>query len=179
VLILRDVLGFHTREVADMLDSTEDSVKSALRHARATLRRTLPDPRERDAPPPPNSRIEEEIVERLSRAYETGDVDAIVGLLTDDALLSIPQTRHEYHGRELCGRFLKALAFRDHPTYRLVATRANGQPAFGIYLRDPHVPIYHSNGLLVLTLAGDRISGMTRFGSSVLAHFGLPRTLPD
>jgi RNA polymerase sigma-70 factor (ECF subfamily) len=179
VLILRDVLGFRTREVADILDSTEGSVKSALRHARATLRRTLPDRREQYAPPPPHSQIEEAIVERLSRAYETGDVDAIIALLTDDASLSIPQTAHDYQGRELCGRFLKALAFRDHPTYRLVATRANGQPAFGIYLREPHAPLYHSNGLLVLTLAGDRISAMTRFGSSVLAHFGLPRTLPD
>jgi RNA polymerase sigma-70 factor (ECF subfamily) len=93
-------------------------------------------------------------------------------------LLSIPPTAHEYQGRELCGRFLNALAFRDGATYRLVATRANGQPAFGIYLRDPHAPIYHSNGILVLTLAGERISAMTRFSSSVLAHFGLPRTLP-
>src|SRR5262249_45978477 len=89
VLILRDVLGFHTRGVADMLEATEHSVKSALRHGRATLRRTLPDTSERDAPPPPNSQIEAAIVERLTRAYETGDVDAIVALLTDDATLSI------------------------------------------------------------------------------------------
>jgi RNA polymerase sigma-70 factor (ECF subfamily) len=178
VLILRDVLGFHTREVADMLESSEDSVKSALRHGRATLRRTLPDRSERDAPPPPNSQIEQAIVERLTRAYETGDVDAIVALLTDDASLSIPQTAHEYQGREVCGRFLKALAFRGDPTYRLVPTRANGQPAFGIYLRDRHTPMYHSNGLMVITLAGERISAITRFGSHVLPHFGLPRTLP-
>jgi RNA polymerase sigma-70 factor (ECF subfamily) len=163
VLILRDVLGFHTQEVADMLESTEDSVKSALRHARTTLRRTLPDRTEQDAPPRPNSQIEKAIVEQL----------------TDDASLSIPQTAHEYHGRELCGRFLKAVAFRDGGTYRLIATRANGQPAFGIYLHDPHAPIYHANGLLVLTLAGERIRAMTRFDSSALPHFGLPRTLPD
>jgi RNA polymerase sigma-70 factor (ECF subfamily) len=179
VLILRDVLGFRTREVADTLDSTEDSVKSALRHARATLRRTLPDRSEQDAAPPPNSQIEEAIVERLSRAYETGNVNAIVALLTDDVLLSVPLADHEYQGRELCARFLKAVAFRNGQSYRLVATRANGQPAFGIYLRDPHAPIYHSNGLLVLTLAGEQISGITRFDSSVLRHFGLPRTLPD
>jgi RNA polymerase sigma-70 factor (ECF subfamily) len=179
VLILRDVLGFRTREVADMLHSTEDSVNSALRHARATLRGTLPERSEQDAPPAPNSQVEREIVDGLTRAYETGNVDAIVALLTDDALLSIPPVGHEYQGRELCAKFLKALAFRDRPIYRLVATRANGQPAFGIYLRDPHAPIYHSNGLLVLTLAGNRISAMTRFDSSVLPHFGLPRTLRD
>jgi RNA polymerase sigma-70 factor (ECF subfamily) len=179
VLILRDVLGFRSREVAEMLEATDDSVKSGLRHARATLRRTLPNRSERQAPPAPNSHIEQAIVDRLTRAYETGDVDAIVALLTTDASLSIPQTAHEYQGRELCGRFLKAVAFNDGRTYRLVATRANGQPALGIYLREPDAPIYRSNGLLVLTLAGNRISAMTRFGSSLLHHFGLPRTLPD
>ena len=64
-------------------------------------------------------------------------------------------------------------------TYRLVATRANGQPAFGAYVRDPHTTIAHAAGLLVLTLAGDRISALTRFDNSALPRFGLPRTLPD
>jgi hypothetical protein len=62
---------------------------------------------------------------------------------------------------------------------RLIATRANGQPGFGLYVRDPHAPVLHAIGLLVLTLAGDRICAMTRFDASVLAYFGLPRTLPD
>ncbi len=64
-------------------------------------------------------------------------------------------------------------------TYRLVATRADGQPAFGAYVRDPQANVAHAVGLLVLTLAGARISAMTRFDNSVLPRFGLPRTLPS
>jgi hypothetical protein len=71
------------------------------------------------------------------------------------------------------------VSFRQGRTYRLVATRANGQPAFGAYVRDPHVPVLHAMGLLVVTLAGERICVMTLFDKSVLARFGLPRTLPD
>jgi hypothetical protein len=75
-------------------------------------------------------------------------------------LLSVPPADHEYQGRELCPRFLKAVAFRNGQSYGLVATRANGQPAFGIYLRDPHAPIYDSNGLLVLTLPASRSAAL-------------------
>ena len=83
----------------------------------------------------------------------------------------------EYQGRDLAARFL-TLAFRRGRRHRLVPTRANGQPAFGLYVRDPHTPVLHANGLLVLTLAGDRISTITRFDTSVLPRFGLPRSLP-
>jgi len=71
------------------------------------------------------------------------------------------------------------VTFRQGRTYRLVATRANGQPAFGMYVRDPRAKIAHATGLLVVTLAAGRICAMTRFDKSVLPGFGLPRTLPD
>jgi hypothetical protein len=74
--------------------------------------------------------------------------------------------------------FLRAVVFAPGRRYRLVPVRANGQPAFGVYLRDPRTGVAHANGLLVLTLAEDQISAMTRFDNSVLAVFGLPRTLP-
>ena len=84
----------------------------------------------------------------------------------------------EFEGRELAARFL-TLAFRGRRhQFRLIPTRANGQPAFGVYVRDPHAPVLHANGLLVLTLTGDRISMITRFDTSVLPSFGLPRSLP-
>jgi len=90
----------------------------------------------------------------------------------------MPPIPLEYQGRDLADRFLTATAtWLERP--RLVATRANGQPAFGIYVRDPHAPVLHAIGLLVLTLAGDRISAVTRFETSMLAYFWLPRTLPD
>jgi RNA polymerase sigma-70 factor (ECF subfamily) len=106
-------------------------------------------------------------------------VDGIVALLTDDAWLTMPPLPLQYQGRELAARFLTATAFRPGWTSRLIATRANGQPAFGFYARDPQAGVSHAIGLLVLTLSGSRIRAMTRFDNSVLPRFGLPRTLPE
>ena len=178
VLILRDVLGFHAWEVAQVLDSTEESVTSALKRARATLQRRLPGSSEREQAPAPGSAAERELVERFTRAFEAKDVPGIVGLLTRDVWLTMPPIPLEYQGRGLAEQFLTATTIPlERP--RLVATRANGQPAFGIYVRDPRARIRHGLGLLVLTLADDRICAMTRFDTSMLASFGLPRILPD
>jgi RNA polymerase sigma-70 factor (ECF subfamily) len=153
VLLLRDVLGFPAREAAQVLGVTEESVTSALKRARATLR--APE----QAAQEPGSSAEKILVERLTAAYQSGDVDAIVALFTDDAWLRMPPMPLEYQGRELIGRFLRAVAFREGRTYRLAQTRANGQLAFEACLLGTGEP----NGLLVLTLAGSRISAMTRF----------------
>ena len=177
VLVLRDVLGFRAKEVAAMLEVSEDSVSSALKHARANLHRRLPSAA--DPPPVPNSASEREVVDRLTRAYETGDVGAVVAMLTDDVVFTAPLAAGAYKGRAVAGPFLRSALFRDGRTYRLIATRANGQPAFGLYLRDPVTDVAHANGMLVLTLAGSRISAMTRFDNSALPLFGLPRTLPE
>jgi RNA polymerase sigma-70 factor (TIGR02960 family) len=178
VLVLRDVLDFSANEVSQMLDSSEQSVTSALKRARATLARELPPSAQAEPPPPPDSREEQDLVARLTRAFEANDVDGIVALLTEDVWLRMPPVPLEYQGRELVGRFFAAVAYREDRRYRLVATRANGQPAFGVYRRDPAAGIVHANGLLVLTLAGNHVSVLTRFDNSVLARFGLPRTLP-
>ena len=129
------------------------------------------------APALPHSRAEAGLVDQLTRAFEAADVDGIVALLTDDAWLTMPPVPLEYQGRELCTRFFN-LVFALGRRYRLVATRANGQPAFGIYVFDPHAPVLHANGLIVITLAGERISRIDRFDNSVLPRFGLPRSLP-
>jgi RNA polymerase sigma-70 factor (TIGR02960 family) len=179
VLILRDVLGFHASEVAQILESTDESVTSALKRARATLRRRLPPSSERESPPAPDSAAEQELIKRLTRAYETGDVNELVALLSDDVLMTMPPIPLEYQGRELVTRFLTAFVFQPDTVFRLVATRANGQPAFGAYLRDPQAKVAHANGLLVFTLAHGQISAITRFDTSVLPRFGLPLTLPD
>ena len=175
-LILRDVLGFHAGEVAGILDTSEESVTSALKRARATLQRRYPPSGQREPPPPPGSAAEQDLVARLTRAFETADVAGIVAMLTEDAWLTMPPLPLEYQGRELAARFLSAV--RQGRTWRLVATRANGQPAFGFYVRDPQAGVCHALGLLVLTLSGSRICAMTRFDNSVLPRFGLPRTLP-
>lgn len=177
VLILRDVLDFSARDVAGVLDVTEQSVTSALKRARATLARELP-PGEEPRPAAPGSPEERELVDGLIRAFEAADVAGIVALLTEDVWLRMPPIPLQYQGRDLTARFFANIAFRRGRRYRMVPTRANGQPALGIYLRDPHAPITHAFGLFVLTLRADRISVITRFDNSALAHFGLPRTLP-
>jgi RNA polymerase sigma-70 factor (TIGR02960 family) len=177
VLVLRDVLGFHANEVADMLDSTVDSVNSALKRARASLQRRMPPTSHREPPPASDSTAEDVIVARFVRAWEAADLDALVALLTDDVFVSMPPMPFEYEGRDLAARFCASL-FGAGRRFDLVRTRANGQPAFAAYLRAP-TGIRHGIGLYVLTLTGDRICAMTRFDNSVLPSFGLPRTLPS
>ncbi|MFK4599417.1 sigma-70 family RNA polymerase sigma factor [Streptomyces pristinaespiralis] len=180
VLVLRDVLGFRAAEVADILGTTGNAVTSALKRARGALAHELPGP-DRESAPLPGSPRERRIVDDFVRAFEAGDVDAIVTLLTDDAWLTMPPLPLEYQGPEAIRRFLSTVALRDGIRYVLLPTRANGQPAFGVYVRDPRTPILHAHGVLVLTLTGDRITALTRFhDNALLTNFGLPRSLrPD
>jgi len=177
VLVLRDVLGFHANEVADMLEATIDSVNSLLKRARAGLQRRLPADADSEAAPAPDSPSERATVAEFVRAYESGDLDALVALLTDDVFLSMPPLTLEYEGRDVVTRFYASMIGSGR-RFDLVPTRANGQPAFGAYLR-ASTGIRHGTGLLVLTLTGDRISSVTRFDTSVLPWFGLPRSLPS
>ena len=110
-------------------------------------------------------------------AWESADVDALVALLTDDVFMSMPPMPFEYQGRDVVARFC-AMLFGPGRRYDLVPTRANGQPAFGAYLRAPG-GIRRGTGLYALTLTGDRICAMTRFEGSVLPWFGLPQSLPS
>ncbi|MDT5348290.1 MAG: hypothetical protein QOH91_1577 [Mycobacterium sp.] len=176
VLILREVLGYHASEVADMLDSTVESVNSALKRARASLQRRLP-PGEDEPAPAPGSPAEQELVTKFVRAYQSGDVDALVALLTADVSVSMPPIPLEYQGRDVVARFYASI-FHAGRAYHLVPTRANGQQAFGAYLRVPTGGIRHGAGLLVLTLTGEKICALTRFDNSVFPWFGLPRSLP-
>jgi RNA polymerase sigma-70 factor (TIGR02960 family) len=177
VLVLRDVLGFHANEVADMLDSTVESINSALNRARASLQRRQPPTADREPPPAADSRSEDAIVAKFVRAWESADLDALVALLTDDVFVSMPPMPFEYEGRDVVSRFCASI-FRAGRRFDLVRTRANGQPAFGAYLRAPN-GISHGMGLFVLTLTSERICAMTRFDKSVLPSFGLPRSLPS
>jgi RNA polymerase sigma-70 factor (TIGR02960 family) len=176
VLVLRDVLGFRAAEVASMLDSTEASVNSLLRRARAAFESRLP-ATGRDRAPLPDSNAERDVVGRFAEAIETGDADAVVALLTDDAWLTMPPEPYEYQGHAVIRAFLRGrTARRGSP--RLVPTRANGQPAFACYFPAPQTEVARPYAMLVLTLEGDRISAITWFGdSSVFPLFGLPRIL--
>jgi RNA polymerase sigma-70 factor (TIGR02960 family) len=176
VLILRDVLGFPANDVAAMLDASLESVNGALKRARAGLRDRHPAAVAGQPPPTAGSPAEEAIVATFVRAYESADLDAVVALLTDDVFMSMPPIPLEYQGREVVARFLGAL-FGAGRRFDLVPTRANGQPAFGAYLRSSS-RISHGSGLFVLALRGNRISALTRFENGALPWFGLPRSIP-
>jgi len=175
VLILRDVLGYRATEVADMLDCTVESVTSALKRARAGLQRRRP-ASGHEPPPAAGSAAEEAVVSRFVRAWESADVDALVALLTDDVFMSMPPMPLEYEGRDVVARFC-AILLGSGRRFDLVPVRANGQPAFGAYVRAAD-GIRHGTGLYVVALSGDRICAMTRFEASALPWFGLPRSLP-
>ena len=179
VLVLCEVVGFRAAEVADILDTSEASVTSSLQRARVTLERRLPGP-DRKPPPPPSSARERELVGRFAAAFERDDVDSIVALLTPDAWLAMPPLPLHYQGSEAIGRFLSTVsAGRRLERFRLVPTRANTQPAFGLYLEDPDCQLIRVAGLMVLTLEGDRVAAVSAFhDTSLLPRFGLPRTLP-
>jgi RNA polymerase sigma-70 factor (ECF subfamily) len=176
VLILRDVLGFHANEVAKMLDSTIESANGALKRARASLQRRWPRPADPECLPTRASSDEDAIVAKFVSAYESADLDALVALLTDDVFVSMPPMPLEYEGRDVVIRLFDKI-FGAGRRFDLVPTRANGQPAFGTYLRAA-TGTRHGTGLFVLTLSGARICAMTRFENSVLPWFELPRSLP-
>jgi RNA polymerase sigma-70 factor (TIGR02960 family) len=177
VLILRDVLGYRASEVADMLGVTVESVNSALKRARASLQRRQQSVAAHEPPPAAGSAAEDAIVATFAAAWESADVDGLVALLSDDVFIAMPPEPFGYEGRELVARYC-ARQLGAGRKFDLVPARANGQPAFGAYLCGPD-GIRHATSFYVLTLAGGRISGMTRFESSVLPWFGLPRSLPS
>jgi RNA polymerase sigma-70 factor (ECF subfamily) len=175
-LVLRDVLGFHAAEAAEMLDSSVESVNGALKRARATLARSRASARDAAAAPAAGSRAEQALVARFVSAFEAADVVAVVALLTEDAFFAMPPIPFEYEGSAEVARFLAA-AFGTRRSMSLVPTRANGCPAFGMYTRTAD-GLRHATGVLVLGLAGGAVCSVMRFEGVVLPWFGLPRTLP-
>ena len=168
VLVLCDVLGYPLGEAAPMLDTTPTAVKGLLQRSRTSLGR-----HRRDAhgePPAPGSVRERDLVRRFAEAFSTDDIDTLVALLTDDAWLAMPPAPHEYHGVTPIAAFLRASAtWRAGRRLRLRPTRANGQPAFSCHLEGP---VEQPAGLIVLTLTGDRLHGITRFlDDRLLRHF--------
>jgi RNA polymerase sigma-70 factor (ECF subfamily) len=175
-LLLRDVAGFSTAEVAAMLESSEQAVNRVLQTARESLDARLSAGRE--LPPAPNSRAERELAGRFADGFERGDVDAIGSLLTADAFLMMPPRPLERRGPGAIATFLgEQFATRQGRQVRLLWTRANGQPAFGHYIED--APDWRALGVIALTLEGEKISGLTRFGdTTIMPRLGLPRALP-
>jgi RNA polymerase sigma-70 factor (ECF subfamily) len=175
-LILREVLGFSAREVAESLDTTTASVNSALQRARVQVEERAPEQSQQATLRALGDERLGEIVERYSEALEQGDVDALLGMLTEDATWSMPPLPNWYRGHEAITGFLHKGPFTVR--WRHVPTRANGQLAVGCYTWDEETKSYRAFVIDVLTLRGAQIAEVTAFiDRSIFARFGLPDEL--
>ncbi len=175
VLVLRDVLGFHAEEVAEMLGSSEASVNSALQRARATLESRIPAARDRLAMPLTGA--ERELVGRFADAFERDDIEAVVEMLTDDAVISMPPEPLWRRGGPAIGEFLRERHRHRGGPWRFFETAANGQPAFAYYL--PEGEGFVRAGMFVVGLRPDGIASITRFrDGGLLTRFDVPERLP-
>jgi RNA polymerase sigma-70 factor (TIGR02960 family) len=175
VLVLRDVLGFHADEVADMLGSSEASVNSALQRARATLERRLPARQERLTVPRGGG--DADMVARFAEAFERDDIDGVVALLTADAVISMPPEPEWHQGRAEIERFLRQRHLQRQPqAWRFVAISANLQPAYAYYLEQDGEWV--RSGMFVVSARPDGIESITRFpDNGLLDRFGAPERL--
>ncbi|WP_454853409.1 sigma-70 family RNA polymerase sigma factor [Promicromonospora soli] len=174
VLLLRDVLGYRAAETADLLGMTGEAVTSALKRARATMASTQ---RPGSTPPAPGGPEERRLLERFVTAFTELDVGELISLMTDDVWVKMPPAPFEYRGTEAAHEFFTAVDAHRRGTDRMVPVRANGQPGWGEYRRDPVTGLLHLAGLEVVAIAGDKICEIIRFENTVASHFGLPRTL--
>jgi RNA polymerase sigma-70 factor, ECF subfamily len=163
VLILREVLGFSAREVAETLDTTAVSVNSALQRARATVDERLPDQSQQATLRSLGDDGLREIVDGYVDAWQRGDVEAVVGMLTEDATFAMPPLGTWFSGRKGIGIFLAGWPLSGLWRWRPIQVRANGQVALAFYSWDDDAQAYLPFALNVLTLRGRQISDVTAF----------------
>jgi RNA polymerase sigma-70 factor, ECF subfamily len=178
VLLLRDVLGWSAADAAELLDASVASVNSALQRARTLLGERIPAGRPRIVSEPSDQ--QQRLLERYMQSWERSDVHAFVALLRDDVVLTMPPWRQWFRGRDMVGR---VFAWTGRPggngPFRLMATAANGQPAFAFYSRFQGSE-WKAHSIQLVEIDGDAIAGMTSFVMPRLfSSFGLPTTLPD
>jgi len=175
VLILRDVLGFSAREVAQALDTTPGSVDSALQRAHKTVDERLPEQSQQATLRALGDDGLREIVNRFVAAWERADVDAVVAMLADDAAMTMPPLPTWYQGREAVAAFLSGWPLAGTAPTRMVPIHANGQLAFGHYTFDADKETFIPHAITVLTLVGARIAEITAFLTpEAFERFGLP-----
>jgi RNA polymerase sigma-70 factor, ECF subfamily len=178
VLILRDVLGFSAREAAEILKTTSPSIDSALQRARKTVDDRVPEQSQQSALGSVDDEDLRELVDDYVDAWKRDDVDALVGMLAEDAAFTMPPERDWYAGRDAIRAFLAARPLSGEARWRLDPIRANGQLAFAHYQWDPDEEAYVRPHITVLTLEGDRIKEITAFRApEAFASFNLPERL--
>jgi RNA polymerase sigma-70 factor (ECF subfamily) len=163
VLILREVLGFSAREVADTLETTTASVNSALQRARAAADEKLPEQSQQATLRALGDEGLREVVDGYVDAWERGDVDAVVAMLTEDAAFAMPPLATWFGGRDAIKVFLSGWPLSGDWRWRAVRTRANGQPALAYYSWDADEETFRPFALNVLTLRGARVDAVTAF----------------
>jgi RNA polymerase sigma-70 factor (TIGR02960 family) len=173
-LVLRDALGFRAAEAAGILGCSLDAVNGSLKRARAALAQRLA-PGALSQAPLPGSAAERDVLARFTDAFEAGDIDALVAMLTDDALLTMPPLPFSFRGPQAAAALLSVRVFRGGARrFTLAPARANGQPAFACYASEAGGPAVHS-GMIVLALSGARICAVARFtDNALLPRFGFP-----
>jgi RNA polymerase sigma-70 factor (ECF subfamily) len=179
VLLLRDVLGWSSGEVAALLDSTTASVNSALQRARATVDQQHTEGRLGTVPTASREEIEQSLVRRYIEAWEAVDLDRLVGLLRSDAVLTMPPFRLRYEGRRAIAAFFATIPSPGAVARRrLMPTRANRQPAVAAYMLDPGGLKHRASALVVLSVEAEAIAAITGFVDPTLFPvFGLPTEL--
>jgi RNA polymerase sigma-70 factor (ECF subfamily) len=170
VLLLREVLGFSAAEVAVQLDMSVASVNSALQRSRASRVEMLPLPKADDA-------YVADVARRYAAAWEAGDVDAIVALVTKDAKYSMPPLHEWYVGRSAIRKFLVDGPLRSR--WRFLPTRANGRPAFATFMWDDNAAAFVPKGLDVLAVGADGVAEVVSFLDADFTDFGLPDQLRE
>jgi RNA polymerase sigma-70 factor (ECF subfamily) len=177
--LLFDVLGFSAAEIADTMNTSTASVNSALQRARATVAEKIPaDSQQQTLRGLDDARLRQ-IVTGYATAFERGDVDALVALLTEDVTWAMPPLPRWYRGLDAVTDFAARVPMSTCGAWRHLPTSANGQPALASYLRDPSTGAYACWSIDVLTLRGDRIAALTAFiGPEHFTLFGLPDSLP-
>lgn len=178
VLILREVLGFSAREVAELLDTTVAAVNSALQRARRVLDGRLPRVTQQATLGALDDRTVRRLADRYATAWENGDVDAIVAMLTDDARYAMPPLPQWYEGHDSIRAFLieKPLTVR----WRFLPAYANGQVAYGTYLWDDERGVFVAAGLDLVEFRGTKIAEVMSFlMPEIFDRFGLPDEVPE
>ncbi|MFG6196618.1 sigma-70 family RNA polymerase sigma factor [Nonomuraea sp. JJY05] len=172
VLLLRDVLGYAAREVAELLDTTVAAVNSALQRARRNLAELLPPSTQRQTLGELGEAGSRELARRYAAAWEAGDVDAIVAMLAEDAKYSMPPLAAWFEGRDRIRGFLLDGPLKER--WRMLPARANGQLAFGTYMWDEKRAAYLPAGLDLLAVRGGQVAEVVSFLEAGFADFGLP-----
>lgn len=178
VLILRDVLGFSAREVAETLEMTPAAVDTALQRAHKTVHDRLPARSQQATLQAVGDERLRELVDGFVDAWERADVDAVVAMLAHDATITMPPRPAWFRGRDSVETFLRTIALAPGVRWRLRQVVANGQLAFGEYRWNETTAHFVAEAVTVLTLADALIADITAFrGPALFAHFGLSELL--